>query len=415
MTVMTGLVSDFKDKNHRYVGDCVVGTESLVGFAYYDDFAEILKREDFVEGVSPVIKSYGLVGAAGAERSIGVEIVGIEPAMHSRVTGFGKSLHYHRADAASAFVPDYDANHIGCVIGIDLWLRRHTNGDYDYGERPAAFSLAVTCFPLTVKGALARAGTDLVNTRTFYFSDTSESGLARVDGSVVYLPFEEVQSLCGMKGPVARASWIHIKFKSNISEEEGYRKVSDLWRKFSDDKKGEKYADLLKTVSVQGWRQNRREYIAAMEKEQTMMTAMFGLVGLTTVFIIFVVFYMIVSHKSKDIGILKSLGVSAWNLISLFLLFSFLLGLIGSAVGAASGWVFLRYINRIEGWLFEHFGFQLWDRTMYAIGDIPNEVKTGTITVIVACAILACLAGAVLPSRRAVKATAAEALQVSQI
>jgi len=38
MTVMTGLVSDFKQKNHDFVGDCVVGTESLVGFAYYEDF-----------------------------------------------------------------------------------------------------------------------------------------------------------------------------------------------------------------------------------------------------------------------------------------------------------------------------------------------------------------------------------------
>jgi len=35
MTVMTGLVRDFKQKNHDFVGDCVVGTESLVGFAYY--------------------------------------------------------------------------------------------------------------------------------------------------------------------------------------------------------------------------------------------------------------------------------------------------------------------------------------------------------------------------------------------
>ena len=35
MTVMTGLVSDFRQKNHSFVGDCVVGTESLVGFEYY--------------------------------------------------------------------------------------------------------------------------------------------------------------------------------------------------------------------------------------------------------------------------------------------------------------------------------------------------------------------------------------------
>ena len=56
MTVMTGLVGDFRQKNHDFVGDCVVGTESLVGFAYYEDFIDILGREDFIEGISPVVK-----------------------------------------------------------------------------------------------------------------------------------------------------------------------------------------------------------------------------------------------------------------------------------------------------------------------------------------------------------------------
>ncbi len=93
MTVMTGLVSDFKQKNHDFVGDCVVGTESLVGFAYYEDFVNILERQDFVEGVSPVIKSYALIGRRGSERNRGLEIMGIEPLRHSRVTGFGKTLH----------------------------------------------------------------------------------------------------------------------------------------------------------------------------------------------------------------------------------------------------------------------------------------------------------------------------------
>ena len=60
MTVMTGLVADFKQKNHEFVGDCIVGTESLVGFAYYEDFVRMLEEEDFVAGTSPVIKSYGL-------------------------------------------------------------------------------------------------------------------------------------------------------------------------------------------------------------------------------------------------------------------------------------------------------------------------------------------------------------------
>ena len=152
-----------------------------------------------------------------------------------------------------------------------------------------------------------------------------------------------------------------------------------------------------------------------MEKEQTMLTAMFVLVGVTTVFIVLVVFYMIISHKSKDIGILKSVGISNSNILLLFLCFAFLVGVLGSATGAVAGWRFLVHINQIEGWLFEHFEFQLWDRTIYAIGDIPNTIDLEVLAVIIVSAIGACLAGALIPSWQAARQKPVEILQVTQL
>ena len=68
MTVMAGLVNEFKEKNHRFAGDCVVGTESLVGFAYYEDFMKLVEQQDFVEAVSPAIKSFALKRRRGSEQ-----------------------------------------------------------------------------------------------------------------------------------------------------------------------------------------------------------------------------------------------------------------------------------------------------------------------------------------------------------
>ncbi|HUW20484.1 MAG TPA: FtsX-like permease family protein [Sedimentisphaerales bacterium] len=415
MTVMRGLVTDFRQKNHSFVGDCVVGTESLVGFAYYEDFMRLLDAEGFVEGVSPVIKSYALVTFGDSERSAGVEIMGIEPAKHNRATGFGSTLYYHKGNPAKAFEPGRDANLPGFVAGIDVWLQRDADGRYTHEAAPAQTARTVSCFPLTAKGALAKAGAGVVNTKTFYYSDTSQSGLARVDSSTLYLPFDQAQLLCGMAGPDKRASWLCVKFKPNIKLEAGCEKVASLWRKFAEERRGRELSNLLETVTVQSWKDNRREFIAAMEKEQTMMIVLFALVGVTTVFIIFVVFYMIVSHKSKDIGILKSVGVSNAGVIGLYLGFSFLVGILGSFVGVLGGWVFLLKINGIEDWLFEHFEFQLWDRTIYAIGDIPNQMDLGVLGIIVVSAVIACLAGAFVPSRQAARLRPVEALQVSQL
>ena len=415
MTVLTGLVTDFKQKNHSFVGDCVVGTESLVGFAYYEDFMKILERSDFVEGISPVIKSYALVSPVETEQNLGVEIMGIDVVRHSRVTGFGQTLYYRKDDVSKAFKPVYAPNLAGCVIGIDLALQRDAKGRYPYGSGPTEMALAISCFPLTAKGALAKVGAGMVNTQTFYYSDNSESGLARVDSSMVYLPFEQAQLLCGMAGPVKRVNAIHIKFRPNVRLEAGCEEVDSLWQSFGREKAGEKQAYLLKNVTVQSWKEYRRGSIAAMEKEQTMMTVLFALVGITTVFIVFVVFYMIISHKSKDIGILKSIGVSNGNIIKLFSGFAFLVGISGSAVGLFSGWLFLLKINRIEDWLFARFGFQLWDRTIYAIGDIPSQVDAKVLAVIVFSAIAACLVGALVPSWQAAKQKPVETLQVSQL
>jgi lipoprotein-releasing system permease protein len=415
MTVMRGLVNDFKEKNHKYAGDCVVGTKSLVGFPYYEDFEKQLKATDFVEAVTAVVKSYALISAGGSTNSFGVELTGIEPESYSMVTGFGETLNYHKKDTAEAFKPKMEPNLPGCVVGADLWVQRNSRGGYYAEANPAATAISVTCFPLTVKGALAKAGTGLVNNKTFYFSDFSQSGLARVDSSVIYLPIKEVQVLCGMDEPIARASWIHIKFKAGMGVEESCRRVRQLWAKYIDETKGKADAQLLAGVNVLTWKEQRREFIAAMEKEQTALILMFGLVGLTTVFIVFVVFYMIVSHKTKDIGILKSVGASGSDVVTVFLGFAALLGAIGSVVGMTGGIWFLRNINAIEEWLYQRYGFQMWDRTIYSIGEIPHRLDWTMLMVIAGCAIAACIAGAIWPSVRAAAARPVETLQVSQI
>jgi lipoprotein-releasing system permease protein len=413
MTVLTGLVDDFKQRNHRFVGDCVVGTESLVGFAYYEDFMKVLEQSDVVEAVSPVIKSFALKRRRGSDQDYVVEILGIDPARHSRATDFGQSLFYHRNDASKAFEPAYDANLPGCIVS-DLMME-NTEGIIADGSGPARIAYSISCFPLTAKGALAQAGTDLVNTKTFYYSDLSSSNLPRVDDSLVYLPFEQAQLLCGMAGPTKRVSSLHVKFKQGIGIDVGCEKVRSLWQDYKQQNAGQSQANLLETVTVQSWKQYRRESIAPMEQEETIMGVMFAFVGITTVFIILVVFYMIISHKSKDIGILKSIGASGVDIVELFSGFAFLIGLIGSAFGLYAGWLFLLSINRIENWLFIYFHFQLWDRSIYAIGEIPNQVDLGTLFVITLSAVLVCLIGAFVPSWQAARQKPVETLQVNQL
>jgi lipoprotein-releasing system permease protein len=199
-----------------------------------------------------------------------------------------------------------------------------------------------------------------------------------------------------------------------VNQEKGCRQVEELWRQFRREKAGAANENLLDAVSVQDWRTYRRAVIAPMEQEQLILSLMFVLVGITTVFIVFVVFYMLVNNKRKDIGVLKSVGASNTGVLALFQGFAFSIGFLGSCVGVLVAWLFLTKINRIEQWSYEHLGIQLWDRTIYVIGDIPNHVDLSVVTVIVSCAILACLVGALVPSYLAVRLRPVETLHAGR-
>jgi lipoprotein-releasing system permease protein len=409
MTVMTGLVGDFKDKNHRWTGDCVISTPSMVGFDGYERFVGILEGADFVRAAAAVINGYALLGYPGSDYTEAVEVVGIDPGGYCAVTNFGQSLHYHTGGCRGAFEPLYAPYLPGCVVGIDKVLSRDEYGSYAHPVESPKYSFTLTGFPLTASGRLARAGLDVVISKVFHYSDDFHSGLAKEDGSAVYIDFGEAQALFGMDSPPARASAIHVAFEPHADLEAACEGVRQLWESFSSrDASG-----LLGRVRVESWKDYRREVIAAVEKEQAMMVACFVMIGIITVFIVFVIFYMLVSHKTRDIGTLRSVGAGGTEIIRMFMGFSLMVGACGSIAGTAGAAFFLARINVIEQWLFRRYGFQLWNRMVYAIDEIPSGMTVRTVAVVATAAVAACLAGALLPSWWASRADPVRSLRAS--
>lgn len=417
MTVMNGLVRDFKQKNHDYAGDCVIESDSLVGFGYYESLMDLLKEQPYIEAVSPVAKGVGLVYLKQFNWKSGIEIHGVDPVLHSQATRFADTLHYQKQSPELAFHPPYAPDSDGCITGIEVIPlgRRSSDGTYLYHEFPMHMELLISGFPLNMKGGLLRASTDIVSTKSFYYCDDSHSGLVKVDAAVIYVPLEQAQILCGMDSPIKRISALHIRFTDGSPVRANVDNVRQLWQEFVEQNRDKPGGELFANVRVQSWRKNRRSVIAPMEKEQMMMTLLFLMLGIITVFIIFVVLYMIISHKSKDIGVLKSIGTSLCGILWVFQLFSIFIALIGSLIGGLCGWIFLYRINDIEDWLYVHYNWQLWDRTVYVIGDIPNQVEPDVLMVIVGSAVLACMLGALVPGLQAALKNPVRVLQVNQL
>lgn len=415
MTVMHGVVEDYCNKTHAWVGDVVVSTPSLVGFPFYTELRQRLKALDEVEAAAPVVQTVGLIRQPGRGETHGVKVVGMDAISYNRVTPWNSFLHYRRNHLDRAFVPAHEPNAAGFIAGIDMILNRNSDGDYTYPAYMPDLKLEVICFPLTAKGAPARAGLGEVNSRVFTFSDVCHTGLAREDYGVIYVSLHQAQWLCGMDGPYPRVSAIHLRFRPGISPEQGLARVRDVWKDFCQTFRSKPTGGLLDQVRVQSWQRYQRDQIASMEKEEVMVALMFLLVGVTTGFVVFVVFYMLVSHKSKDVGILKSVGVSDAAVMGLFTRFALLVGSSGLGLGLLSGWVFVRWMNPLEDWLYRHFGWQLWNRALYSIGDIPSDIRLPVVGSIAVATLVICLLGALVPAWRAARLRPVESLQVTQV
>ena len=165
------------------------------------------------------------------------------------------------------------------------------------------------------------------------------------------------------------------------------------------------------SVSIQTWKEKQRDYVEPIEKQRTLTAIMFSIISMVAVVLVFAIFYMMVVQRTRDVGVLKSIGGTSLGVAGIYLLYGCAIGLVGSAAGAIGGSLFIRYINPIHDWVARTFGYRLFDRRAYLFDSIPNQVEPSVVATIIIGAILAGLAGSVLPAMRAARMQPVEALR----
>ncbi len=175
------------------------------------------------------------------------------------------------------------------------------------------------------------------------------------------------------------------------------------------DKLREKFNSQLYLVFT--WRDKQGPLLAAVEMETAVLNVLLFLIIAVSGFGILAIFFMIVVEKTRDIGILKSLGASGGGIMSIFLSYGLSLGLVGSAVGMVLGLLFVRYINEIADWLGWITGRPVFSPEIYYFYKIPTIVAPATITWIVLGAVAIAVLASVLPALRAALLRPVEALR----
>ena len=132
--------------------------------------------------------------------------------------------------------------------------------------------------------------------------------------------------------------------------------------------------------------------------ETTILNILLFLIIAVAGFGILAIFYMIVVEKTRDIGILKSLGASGRGVMGIFLTYGLSLGLVGSGVGLVLGLLFVHYINLIADGLGWFMGRPLFNPEIYYLYRIPTIIFPETVAWIVAGALGIAMLASVLPA-----------------
>jgi lipoprotein-releasing system permease protein len=280
----------------------------------------------------------------------------------------------------------------GAVVGIALASYRIPDGREMFLARPGD----------DIKLTFPNAGTPprAVDTR-FTVVDFYESKMSEYDSQLVFVPLGDLQRLRGMieeETGIGYANTIQIKLRPGVDA----NKVRNrLGRAFPPQ-----------SLAVSTWRDKQGPLLAAVEMETRILNVLLFMIIAVAGFGILAIFYMIVVEKTRDIGVLKSLGASSRGVMGIFVGYGVSLGVVGSGAGAILGLLFVYYINDLATLIGKVTGQEVFDPSIYYFYKIPTIVNPWTVSWIVAGAILIAVMASILPARRAARQHPVEALRV---
>jgi len=281
--------------------------------------------------------------------------------------------------------------HTGAVLGIALSSFQDRNGKEKFLCLPGD-DIRLT---IPTAGVPPRPIDDL-----FTVVDLYECKMSEYDSQFVFVPIQKLQQLRGMIDPAT-----------------GNARVTSIQIKLKNEADGELVRDKLKAVfhpqlyRVSTWRDKQGPLLAAVQMETAILNVLLFLIIAVAGFGILAIFFMIVVEKTKDIGILKSLGASARGVMGIFLGYGLSLGAVGAGGGLALGLLLVRYINEVADFLGWITGHKVFDPSIYYFYKIPTIVEPLTVAWIVVGALAIAVGASVLPALRAARMHPVEALR----
>jgi lipoprotein-releasing system permease protein len=220
-----------------------------------------------------------------------------------------------------------------------------------------------------------------------------EIGMSEYDAAFVFMPLPEAQAYFNRAGDVTD---IEV-FVDNPDRIDSYKKpIADAAQR---------------PIYMIDWRRHNATFFGALQVERNVMFMILTLIVLVAALSILSALTMLVKDKTRNIAILRTMGVSQGAVMRIFLITGTAIGIIGTMTGFVVGTVFCLNIEKLRQFLSWLTSTELFDPNLYFLSRLPAEMDLGETTAVVVLALTLSFLATLYPSWRAARLDPVEALR----
>ena len=364
LSVMNGFRTELRSKIIGLNGHVFAAPIDKL-FTDYVDLSERLEKVAGVRAVVPMVQ--GQAFASSPYGGSGVLVRGVREADLSKIPAVSSAI-------KSGTLEGFDDG-----TGLALGKRLADSLGLQAGDQ-------VTL--QTPKGASTPFGT-APRSKSYTVKAIFEIGVTDFDNTMAFMPLTEAQAFFNRDGDVSLIE-IYLDDADTVAE---MREPLELAAE--------------RPILLTDWRQTNRTFFGALEVERNVMFLILNLIVIVATLNIISGLILLVRDKSSDIAILRTMGATPGTIMRVFLINGALIGLVGTVIGLIGGVLFTLNIKPIQRTLFPG----AWDPTVRFLAEIPAEMNTTEVTIIVITSILLSLAATLYPSWRAARLDPVQALR----
>ena len=228
--------------------------------------------------------------------------------------------------------------------------------------------------------------------KTFEVTSIFNSGLADFDNNIAIINLDTLDNFFGFEKK-DRNLEIYLKDPHNI---ESQKKIV---QKIFDE-------ELIYT-----WADMNSSLFSALKVERNVMFIILSLIIIVAAFNIISGLTILVKNKTKDIAVLKSIGVLNKSIVKIFFLIGVIIGTSATLFGIFLGVIFSIYIENFRQFLSTTFNISLFPEEIYFLSKMPSEINSTSILLISICSILITIIVSIFPALKAAKLDPIKALK----